>query len=58
MIPGLVVSDKPWTERFAFAVRHPIRWMDDMCGDGPLYALLILFGLNAWCCSGSAPPSL
>jgi branched-chain amino acid transport system ATP-binding protein len=43
----MVVSDKPWTERFAFAVRHPVRWMDDMCGDGPLYALLILFGLNA-----------
>jgi branched-chain amino acid transport system ATP-binding protein len=43
----MVVSDKSWQERLAFALRHPIRWMDDLCGDGPLYALLVLFGLNA-----------
>ena len=37
-------SDKPWPERLRTAVRHPIRWLDEMVGDGPVYALLILFG--------------
>jgi ABC-type branched-subunit amino acid transport system ATPase component/MFS family permease len=47
LIPGMAASDKPWTERFAGAVRHPVRWLGDLCGDGPLYALIVLFGLNA-----------
>jgi len=29
------------------AVRHPVRWARGLVGDGPLYALLVLFGLNA-----------
>jgi len=29
------------------AVRHPVRWARGLTGDGPLYALVILFGLNA-----------
>ena len=28
-------------------VRHPRRWLDELTGTGPVYALLILFGLNA-----------
>jgi ABC-type branched-subunit amino acid transport system ATPase component/predicted MFS family arabinose efflux permease len=27
--------------------RHPIRWLQELVGDGPVYPLLILFGLNA-----------
>jgi branched-chain amino acid transport system ATP-binding protein len=27
-------------------VRHPGRWLADLTGDGPVYALLILFGFN------------
>lgn len=29
------------------ALRHPVRWARGLTGDGPLYALVILFGLNA-----------
>jgi MFS family permease len=41
------VSDAPWHRRFAAAVRHPIRWLDELVGDGPVLALLVLTGLNA-----------
>ncbi len=30
-----------------FAVRHPVMWLETIAGDGPVAALLILFGLNA-----------
>ncbi|HMG45741.1 MAG TPA: MFS transporter [Acidimicrobiales bacterium] len=40
------VSDEPWPRRLAFAVRHPIRWVDKLTGDGPVLALLVLTGLN------------
>jgi len=43
----LPTSDEPWTRRFAFAVRHPLRWIDQLTGDGPALALLVLTGLNA-----------
>jgi len=33
-------------ERARFAVRHPGRWLTDLSGGGPVYALAILFGLN------------
>ncbi|MCC5951936.1 MAG: MFS transporter [Acidimicrobiia bacterium] len=46
MIPGVAAQPGSWHERFRYAVRHPVRWMDGLTGDGPLYALLILFGLN------------
>jgi ABC-type branched-subunit amino acid transport system ATPase component/MFS family permease len=29
------------------AVRHPVAWSRGLVGDGPLYALVVLFGLNA-----------
>jgi len=29
------------------ALRHPVRWARGLTGDGPLYALVVLFGLNA-----------
>jgi ABC-type branched-subunit amino acid transport system ATPase component/MFS family permease len=29
------------------ALRHPIAWSRGLVGDGPLYALVVLFGLNA-----------
>ncbi|HEY8546652.1 MAG TPA: MFS transporter [Acidimicrobiales bacterium] len=40
-------SDAPWHRRFATAVRHPVRWFDELTGDGPMLALLVLTGLNA-----------
>ncbi len=48
MIPvaPLVVDPRPWHERFRGAVHHPIRWMTDIAGGGPVYALAILFGLS------------
>ncbi len=30
-----------------FAVRHPVLWLQAIAGDGPVAALVILFGLNA-----------
>ena len=41
------VDDRPWHQRFVGAVRHPVRWLDALTGDGPVLALLILIGLNA-----------
>ena len=38
---------RAWWPRFAAGVRHPHRWLTDLSGDGPVYALLVLFGLNA-----------
>jgi branched-chain amino acid transport system ATP-binding protein len=37
---------EPWYQRLAVGLRHPIKWIDDLTGDGPVVALLILFGLN------------
>ena len=36
-----------WARGTARAVRHPVRALDEVTGNGPLYPLLILFGLNA-----------
>ncbi len=36
-----------WTRSAATAIRHPRRALDELTGPGPVYALLILFGLNA-----------
>jgi branched-chain amino acid transport system ATP-binding protein len=49
MIPfGPAPGDsRPWTERFTGAVRHPVRWVDEITGAGPALPLLILTGLNA-----------
>ena len=33
-------------ERVRFALRHPGRWLTDLSGGGPAYALAILFGFN------------
>jgi len=33
-------------ERARFALRHPGRWLTDLTGGGPAYALAILFGFN------------
>jgi branched-chain amino acid transport system ATP-binding protein len=33
-------------ERARFAVRHPARWLTDLSGGGPVYALAVLFGFN------------
>ena len=38
---------RPGWRRFAGGLRHPVRWLDDLTGDGPTAALAILFGLNA-----------
>jgi ABC-type branched-subunit amino acid transport system ATPase component/MFS family permease len=35
-----------WTVRAGLALRHPGRWLTDLSGGGPVYALAILFGFN------------
>ena len=30
-----------------YPVRHPGRWLADLCGGGPVFAIVVLFGLNA-----------
>ncbi len=37
----------PMIKRFAYGVRHPKKWMTDLCGGEAAYPLIILFGLNA-----------
>jgi branched-chain amino acid transport system ATP-binding protein len=44
-IAPLVADQRPWRERLHDAVRHPVRWMTDVAGGGPVYALAVLFGL-------------
>jgi branched-chain amino acid transport system ATP-binding protein len=29
------------------ALRHPVRWLNEATGDGPVFAIVVLFGLNA-----------
>ena len=36
-----------WARGAGTAIRHPHRALDELTGPGPVYALLILFGLNA-----------
>jgi branched-chain amino acid transport system ATP-binding protein len=36
-----------WAARTVDGVRHPVRWLRDVCAGQPVYPLLILFGLNA-----------
>ena len=38
-----VVDVRAW----AHGARHPVRSLQQMVGDGPVFPLLILFGLNA-----------
>ncbi len=46
-IPPLAPADnRPWHLRLRGAVRHPGAWLTDVAGDGPIYALMILFGLS------------
>jgi len=46
-IPPLTPADnRPWHLRLRGAVRHPSKWLTDLAGDGPIYALMILFGLS------------
>ncbi len=33
--------------RALFPMRHPGRWLDGVCGGGPVFAIVVLFGLNA-----------
>ncbi|HEY8525720.1 MAG TPA: MFS transporter [Acidimicrobiales bacterium] len=40
-------GDGHWARRLAAAVRHPAAWLDELTGDGPVLALLVLTGLNA-----------
>jgi ABC-type branched-subunit amino acid transport system ATPase component/predicted MFS family arabinose efflux permease len=37
---------EPQRQRVLAALRHPSRWLADLTGGGPVYALMILFGLN------------
>ena len=43
-----MTADRPRPgPRFGAGLRHPGRWLDELTGDGPSLALVILFGLNA-----------
>ncbi|MCB1251222.1 MAG: MFS transporter [Acidimicrobiales bacterium] len=47
MIAMPVPEEKgPWWPRFTNAALHPVQWLRTTTGNGPLYALLVLFGLN------------
>jgi branched-chain amino acid transport system ATP-binding protein len=37
----------PVLARFAYGVRHPKKWMTDICGGEAAFPLIVLFGLNA-----------
>ena len=37
----------PWPTRAAAAVRHPMVWLQGLCGGESAYPLVVLFGLNA-----------
>ena len=47
MIPITVFEPNqgPWHLRLRQAVAHPGKWISDLSGEGPVYALMILFGL-------------
>ena len=51
--PNRVASLKPYVEgmfspkRWAANARHPVEALRSVAGDGPVFALLVLFGLNA-----------
>ena len=47
MIPITVFEPNqgPWHLRLRQAIAHPGKWISDLTGDGPVYALMILFGL-------------
>jgi branched-chain amino acid transport system ATP-binding protein len=36
-----------WLRAFANGVRHPMRWLRDVCGGEAAFPLVVLFGLNA-----------
>ncbi|HWW55229.1 MAG TPA: ATP-binding protein, partial [Acidimicrobiales bacterium] len=44
--PVAVNSSGSWRARAGAALAHPIAWLTDLSGGGPVYALAILFGLN------------
>jgi ABC-type branched-subunit amino acid transport system ATPase component/MFS family permease len=46
VVPLTAPDAAPWTVRARFAVSHPGRWLTDLSGGGPVYALAVLFGFN------------
>ena len=44
--PVAPVGPTPAWQRAKVSLRHPGRWLSDIAGGGPVYGLLILFGLN------------
>ena len=46
VVPLTAPDAAPWTVRARFALRHPGRWLTDLSGGGPVYALAVLFGFN------------
>ncbi|GIU85213.1 MAG: hypothetical protein KatS3mg008_1988 [Acidimicrobiales bacterium] len=47
MIPLAAAPEGPWWDRFRRAVTHPVTWLRELAGGGPVEALLVLFALNA-----------
>jgi ABC-type branched-subunit amino acid transport system ATPase component/predicted MFS family arabinose efflux permease len=41
-----VIAPPPLAQRVMTSLRHPGAWLSDLTGGGPVYPLLILFGLN------------
>ena len=47
LAPAPADPGRPWYRRLGGGLRHPVRWLDELTGDGPSLALAVLFGLNA-----------
>jgi hypothetical protein len=41
------MTERSMAQSFRFAVRHPKRWMRELCGGEAAFPLVVLFGLNA-----------
>ncbi len=46
IVPLAAPDPAPWNQRLGLALRHPHRWLTDLSGGGPIFALAILFGFN------------
>jgi len=44
--PPSSTDGRAWPFRFAAGIRHPVKWLTEVCGGAAVYPLLILFGLN------------
>ena len=43
--PPTAPGGRAWPYRFAAGMRHPVKWLTEVCGGAAVYPLLIVFGL-------------